>query len=89
MPPNRNYAEMHIAGYVIFWCSAFINPIIYTVCNQNYRKALLEMISAVLCNHRTTRINSAGVDTSKSVSRSEKYKYTSVKKMTNHSIISV
>ena len=81
MPPNRNYAEMHIAGYVIFWCSAFINPIIYTVCNQNYRKALLEMISTMLlCNDETTRINS-----SKSLSRSEKYVvYTSVKKMTSY-----
>ena len=44
MPPNRNYPEIHIAGYIIFWCSAFINPIIYTVCNQHYRKALVEMI---------------------------------------------
>ena len=80
MPPNRNYAELHVAGYVIFWCSAFINPIIYTVCNQNYRKALLEMISAMLCNHGTTKINSSRVDTLKSLSRSEKYQYTSVKK---------
>ena len=82
MPPNRNYAELHIAGYVIFWCSAFINPIIYTVCNQNYRKALLEMISTMLlCNDETTRINSSRVDRSKSLSRSEKYAvYTSVKK---------
>ena len=84
MPLNRNYAELHIAGYVIFWCSAFINPIIYTICNQHYRKALLEMMSAVLCNHRTNRINSSGVDTtSKNVSRSEKYKHTSVTKNDN------
>ena len=71
MPPNRNYPEIHIAGYIIFWCSAFINPIIYTVCNQHYRKALVEMIQCQTLTDLISRImasqtNPSNDDTSRS-----------------------
>ena len=71
MPPNRNYPEVHIAGYIIFWCSAFINPIIYTVCNQHYRKALVEMIQCQSLTDLISRImasqtNPSNGDTSRS-----------------------
>jgi len=34
MPPCWKNPGWHIATYVIFWCSAFVNPIIYIVCNR-------------------------------------------------------
>ena len=47
MPPNRNNPQLHVVGYIIFWCSGFINPIIYIVSNKYYRKAMMEV---VCCN---------------------------------------
>ena len=46
MPENRDKPapELHIAGYVIFWCSAFINPVIYIISNKHYRRALIEIL---------------------------------------------
>ena len=37
MPPNKEHPGLHVAGYIIFWCSGFINPIIYIVSNKYYR----------------------------------------------------
>ena len=37
MPPNKDHPGLHVAGYIIFWCSGFINPIIYIVSNKYYR----------------------------------------------------
>ncbi len=44
MPPNRDLPALHIAGYIIFWCSAFINPIIYFVSNEGFRKRVLVIV---------------------------------------------
>lgn len=43
MPPSKN-AGLHVAGYIIFWCSAFINPLIYIASNKYYRAAMIEII---------------------------------------------
>lgn len=40
MPPNKDHPGLHVAGYIVFWCSGFINPVIYIVSNRNYRKNL-------------------------------------------------
>ena len=37
MPPKRNYPGLHVGTYIIFWCSGFINPIIYIMTNKYYR----------------------------------------------------
>jgi hypothetical protein len=28
MPPCRGYPSLHVASYVIFWCSGFVNPLV-------------------------------------------------------------
>ena len=44
MPPNKEHPGLHVAGYIIFWCSGFINPIIYIVSNKYYRKAMIDSL---------------------------------------------
>ena len=44
MPPEREYPGLHVAGYIIFWCSGFSNPVIYIISNKYYRKAMQEMV---------------------------------------------
>ena len=35
-----------MASYVIFWCSGFINPIIYIFSNRNYRNACIKLFTS-------------------------------------------
>ena len=49
MPPCYKNPELHVAGYIIFWCSAFINPVIYTLSNRNYRMAFKSFVRKYLC----------------------------------------
>ncbi len=42
MPPHTDMPGLHVAGYIIFWCSGFVNPVIYIVSNKYYREAMLE-----------------------------------------------
>ena len=73
MPPNRNHPEVHVAGYILFWCSAFINPIIYTACNQNYRKALVEMLCCQAPYEEVSTTVPYGSNPSNSASRSTSF----------------
>ena len=49
MPPCRGYPGLHVAGYVIFWCSGFINPLIYIFSNRNYRNACVGLFTNYQC----------------------------------------
>jgi hypothetical protein len=61
MPPNRDYPGLHVAGYIIFWCSGFINPIIYTASNKYYRRSLLESLGC--CQNFEPLTTTTGVST--------------------------
>jgi hypothetical protein len=37
MPPNNQYPALHVVGYMLFWCSGFVNPLIYVFFNTFYR----------------------------------------------------
>ena len=54
--PNRDNPELHVAGYIIFWCSAFINPVIYIASNKVYRRALKDVIC---CNIAYDEVSTA------------------------------
>jgi hypothetical protein len=34
MPPCYNLPGLHVAASILFWCSAFVNPLIYTCTNK-------------------------------------------------------
>ena len=57
-PPNRNVPWLHILGYIIFWCSGFINPIIYIVSNKYYRRAMLETVCCAPAELETLTVTS-------------------------------
>ncbi len=42
MPPNNDLPGLHVAGYIIYWCSGFVNPVIYVVSNKYYRQAMFD-----------------------------------------------
>lgn len=44
MPPCRNHPQLHVAGYIIFWCSGFVNPFIYVLSNRHYRQAVIQTL---------------------------------------------
>ncbi len=48
----------HIATAVVFWCSAFINPVVYVVCNRTYRAALGDLLRKILRLPETTQPSS-------------------------------
>ena len=37
MPPSGKMPWLHVIGYILNWCSAFINPFIYVFTNETYR----------------------------------------------------
>jgi hypothetical protein len=46
MPPCRGYPGLHVASYVIFWTSGFVNPVIYIFSNRNYRNACISLFTS-------------------------------------------
>ncbi len=48
MPPCWQHPGWHVATYVIFWCSAWVNPVIYVICNRYYRLALIATIGKIV-----------------------------------------
>lgn len=49
MPPCNSYPKLHVAAYIIFWTSGFVNPLIYMLSNRNYREAHLNFIKNLKC----------------------------------------
>jgi hypothetical protein len=39
IPPNNQYPALHVVGYMLFWCSAFVNPLIYVFSNRYVSRA--------------------------------------------------
>ena len=66
MPPNRNLPGLHIAGYIIFWCSGFINPVIYIISNKYYRKAMQEVVCCINNEESSTNFQSRATSRSNS-----------------------
>jgi hypothetical protein len=44
MPPCDDYPDLHVAGYVIYWFSGIVNPIIYLSTNHKFRRACTELL---------------------------------------------
>eukprot|EP00094_Tigriopus_californicus_P002825 TCALIF_02724-PA protein Name:"Similar to Tre1 Protein trapped in endoderm-1 (Drosophila melanogaster)" AED:0.18 eAED:0.19 QI:0/0.12/0/0.77/1/1/9/0/1136 len=49
MPPCYKNPGWHVMGYVMFWCSAIVNPIVYIFANRHYRKHFYYCIQRLLC----------------------------------------
>ena len=50
--PPSTLGWLHMATYILSWSSAFINPIIYGVCNSNYQNAFKNLIEICCCKSR-------------------------------------
>ena len=54
MPPCDDYPDAHVAGYIIFWCSGFLNPVIYVMSNSQFRSAFIRTLSGKCRAERET-----------------------------------
>lgn len=62
MPPCWENPGWHVFGYVMFWCSAIINPIVYILANRHYRKYFIYYVQRLFCMNPadpTTTLHSA------------------------------
>eukprot|EP00095_Tigriopus_kingsejongensis_P001766 maker-scaffold339_size202159-snap-gene-0.9 protein:Tk01766 transcript:maker-scaffold339_size202159-snap-gene-0.9-mRNA-1 annotation:"hypothetical protein SINV_09496" len=51
MPPCYKNPGWHVFGYIVFWCSAIINPVVYILANRHYRKHFWYCIQWCFCQH--------------------------------------
>ena len=56
MPPCWENPGWHVATYVVFWCSVFVNPIIYVACNRHYRLAFVALVRKTVGDKKTITI---------------------------------
>lgn len=47
MPPCSKNPGWHVFGYVMFWFSTIVNPIVYVVANRHYRKFLMRKVKTL------------------------------------------